>query len=92
MIYATSAHQQITPDTVTTLTLADDSPAKPLTRGFLLQTNNAIRYTIDGSNPTTTRGFRLVAADAERYVTSPIVKVINEVAGGLLDYVGVGER
>lgn len=92
MIYATTSHQQVIPDTVQTLTLNDASPAKPGTKGFLIQTNNALRYTIDGTDPTTTKGFRLVAADAERYVTSPILKVINEVAGGVLDYVGVGER
>ena len=59
-------------------------------RGILVQalTQN-IRYTLDGINPTTTRGYRLTAGNDPIYIELDgriKFKVIAETAGAVLEY------
>lgn len=59
-------------------------------RGILMQalTQN-IRYTLDGTNPTTATGFQLKAGDPPRYIELDhrvFLKVIREAAGAVLEY------
>lgn len=70
---------------VVTLTLPDGANA------FLMQaTGQNIKYTVDGSNPTTTRGFTLYATGTPVIVYLPsnavTVKVIESAATATLDY------
>lgn len=60
-------------------------------RGILMQalTQN-VRFTLDGTNPTTGSGFQLKAGDPPLYVelggSRIILKVIRETSGAVLEY------
>jgi hypothetical protein len=83
--YAAEAHHSYAlPGTVVTLSLPKTAS------GILMQalTQNA-RYTLDGSDPTASKGFQLKAGDAPLYVQftkGMALKFIAETAGSILEY------
>lgn len=56
----------------------------------LLQTiSQPIRYTLDGTNPTTTSGFRLIPEDGEKLIPisgETVLKVIQESVAATIEY------
>ncbi len=84
--YAAGAHTQVTADTAQVLT----APAGA--QGVIIQANGGVRYTVDGTTPTASLGFRIDATSGERliYLMGTSLRIINESAGTVTDYQFVG--
>ena len=84
--YPEGAHLQDTSiDTATTLT----KPASGASKLLLQATEQAVRFTLDGTTPTTGKGFVLGADDPPVLLQvgeDVTVKVISETAGAAVEY------
>lgn len=84
---ATGTHTSSTVASVTNVTVAD--PAQ----GLLVQAiSQNIRFTFDGTAPTTTLGFRITAGNDPIFIPVPpgtVVRFLEETSAATLQYVQV---
>ena len=83
-IAVTGPHTRTSVDSVTTV-------SAPLGANVIIfqAEGGTIRYTLDGSNPSASFGFRLAVADGERRLDLPagaVLKFIGEASGFFVNY------
>lgn len=88
--YPIGSHTRIGVDTVQTITITGNTQFHKSADLVVFQAEvGTIRYTIDGTTPTATLGFRLGPTDGERRIdlhANGQVKVIGETAGSFVNY------